>query len=280
MSFRYINPYTDFGFKKLFGEEANKDVLIDFLNAVLPEERQIETLTFRNPGNMPDPPTQRLARFDIFCRSKTDEQFVVELQRVPQHYFRDNSVFYSTFQPRNEDSVDDWDLYLKKVIFVAILNFRYDKKKDREKFLHEMTLQNQDGELLYEKLYPYFFQLPIFTKTESELHTLEFKTRKDKWFYFIRNLEYFDNLPVVLQDPIFECAFKAADCRKFIPCELEAYERDLKIYRDNYAVLETARVEGKIKIQKEIAAKMKTMGFSSEDIAKATGMSIDEIEKL
>jgi predicted transposase/invertase (TIGR01784 family) len=221
---------------------------------------------------------------------------VVELQRVPQHYFRDNSVFYSTFQPRKEDSVDDWDFYLKQVIFVAILNFRYDEKKDREKFLHEMTLQNQDGELLYEKLYPYIFQLPVFTKTKSELHTLEFKTRKDKWFYFIRNLESFDDLPAVLQDSIFECAIESANRRKFIPCEIEAYERDLMIYRDNYAVLETARIEGFIEGYIErltggiagsiyefkivVARGLKECDIDEEVIADKTGLSINKIREL
>ncbi len=66
---RYINPYTDFGFKKLFGEDANKDLLIDFLNQLLPEHHQIADLNFRNPENLADSSAERKAIFDIHYRA-------------------------------------------------------------------------------------------------------------------------------------------------------------------------------------------------------------------
>ncbi|MDR1267909.1 MAG: Rpn family recombination-promoting nuclease/putative transposase [Planctomycetaceae bacterium] len=283
MTSRYIDPYTDFGFKKLFGEEAHKDLLIDFLNAVLPEDRQIETLTFQNPENRPDSPLQRLALFDIFCRSKTGEQFIVEMQKVEQEFFRDRSVFYSTFPIRKQAVKGAWDFNLKQVYFVAILNFRYDEKEDRQKFLREVTLKDQDGDLFYDKLYFLFFQMPLFTKTESEL-----QTRKDKWFYFLKNLVDFDTIPAILQEPVFERAFEIAEYVKLPLEEQERYEHDLKIYRDNYATLKTAenkgieigKTEGRAERQVEIARNFKRLGVDPETIAQATGLSIDEIKKL
>nr|VFK17316.1 MAG: PD-(D/E)XK nuclease family transposase [Candidatus Kentron sp. LPFa] len=75
---KYFNPYTDFGFKKLFGEEANKDLLIDFLNQLLPEHHQIAELGFRNTEQLPDIPLARKAFFDIHCISATGKRFIVD----------------------------------------------------------------------------------------------------------------------------------------------------------------------------------------------------------
>jgi len=74
---RYINPYTDFGFKKLFGEEANKDLLIDFLNAVLPPENKIAHLEFRNSEQLPDNIVDRKAVFDIACTGENGQSFIL-----------------------------------------------------------------------------------------------------------------------------------------------------------------------------------------------------------
>ncbi|MDR1493412.1 MAG: Rpn family recombination-promoting nuclease/putative transposase [Planctomycetaceae bacterium] len=279
MPSRYINPYTDFGFKKLFGEEANKDLLIDFLNAVLPPEHQVKTLTFQNPENMPDSPLQRMVVFDIACKNQNDESFTVEMQKAPQHNFKDRSVFYSTFPIRKQAPKGDWDYKLNQIYFIAILNFIYDENEDRRKFLSEVSLKDQDGNEFYEKLQYLFFQMPLFKKNENEL-----QTRKDKWFYFLKNLTNFDDIPTILKEPIFERAFDTAEYIKLPLNEQEIYEHDLKIYRDNYSVLKTAKDEGieigKAEGKTEIARNLKQLGIDSETISKATGLSIDEIQKL
>jgi len=94
---KYLNPYTDFGFKKLFGEEANKDLLTDFLNQLLPPQHQIAELNFRNTEQLPDIPLERKAIFDIHCISTTGERFIVEMQKAKMNFFKDRSVYYSTF---------------------------------------------------------------------------------------------------------------------------------------------------------------------------------------
>jgi predicted transposase/invertase (TIGR01784 family) len=97
---KYLNPYTDFGFKKLFGEEANKDLLTDFLNQLLPPQHQIAALNFRNNEQLPDIPLERKAIFDIHCISTTGERFIVEMQKAKMNFFKDRSVYYSTFPIR------------------------------------------------------------------------------------------------------------------------------------------------------------------------------------
>jgi predicted transposase/invertase (TIGR01784 family) len=277
---RYINPYTDFGFKKLFGEEANKDLLIDFLNSVLPEKYQIAELEFQNTENLPDLPEQRQAFFDIFCKTPSGEQFIVEMQKASQHYFRDRAVFYSTFPIRKQaQKGENWDFALKPVYFVAILNFEYDKEEDKRKFFREVKLKDQDGDAFYEKLNYYFFQMPQFTLEVSEL-----KTHQDKWFYFLKNLTSFEDIPAILREPIFEKAFDTAEYTNLSLPELEQYERDMMIFWENYAVIETARMQGeekgKMEGKTETARNLKKLGVSMKIIAESTGLSEKEISAL
>jgi predicted transposase/invertase (TIGR01784 family) len=98
----YINPFTDFGFKKIFGEEPNKDLLIDFLNTLLPPEHQIVTLEYKKNEQLGINAVERKAVFDLFCENQNGEQFIVELQKEKQKYFKDRTVFYSTFPIRDQ----------------------------------------------------------------------------------------------------------------------------------------------------------------------------------
>jgi predicted transposase/invertase (TIGR01784 family) len=240
MASRYINPYTDFGFKKIFGEDASKDSLIDFLNSILPPHRKIANLSIGNSERLPALPEERKAAFDVYCHTKEGEKFIVEMQKAPQHFFRDRAVFYSTFAVQEQALRGDWDFDLNSVYFVAILDFIYDKNEDKQKFFRTVSLKDQDGEEFYDKLYHYFFQMPFFTKTESEL-----ETHSDKWFYFLKNLDSFDDIPTILREPIFEQAFEIAETCRLSPEEKRAYEAALKVYRDNNNVLKYATDTGR-----------------------------------
>ncbi len=94
---RYINLLTDFGFKRVFGTEPNKALLMDFLNTVLPQQHRIQDLSFRNNENVGNTESDRKAIFDIYCESEQGERFIVELQKAKQNYFNDCSVYYATF---------------------------------------------------------------------------------------------------------------------------------------------------------------------------------------
>lgn len=95
---KYINPFTDFGFKRLFGEEPNKDLLLDFLNELLKEsEGRIVDLNYMKTEHLGSTQIDRKAIFDIYCENEKGEKFIVELQKAKQKFFKDRSVFYSTF---------------------------------------------------------------------------------------------------------------------------------------------------------------------------------------
>uniref|UniRef100_UPI00342C47C3 PD-(D/E)XK nuclease family transposase n=3 Tax=uncultured Bacteroides sp. TaxID=162156 RepID=UPI00342C47C3 len=97
---RYINPYTDFGFKKLFGTELNKELLISFLNALLQGEQTVKNVTYLNTEHLGTQEIDRRAVFDVYCEGENGEKFLVEMQRGEQQFFKDRSLFYTTFPIR------------------------------------------------------------------------------------------------------------------------------------------------------------------------------------
>jgi len=126
MKAKYINPFTDFGFKKIFGEEASKPLLLDFLNALLPPQNKIIGLTFKNTEQLGQTETDRKAIYDIYCENENGEKFIVELQKAKQNYFRKRTIYYSTFPIREQAEKGDWNYNLKAVYCVGILDFTFD----------------------------------------------------------------------------------------------------------------------------------------------------------
>jgi predicted transposase/invertase (TIGR01784 family) len=237
---KYINPYTDFGFKKLFGEEANKDLLIDFLNQMLPPVHQIHTLTFKNPEKLPDAAKERKAFFDIECQSVTGEAFIVEMQKAKVKFFKDRALFYTTFPIREQAKKGvDWNFELKPIYFIAILDFLYDENLEKAKFWRDVQLTDQDCEPFYEKLHFKFLQMPAFTKQEHEL-----VTKFDKWAYFLKNLDRLDDIPKILKEPIFEKAFETSRLSNFTSRQRTVYEKSRLDYLGVKAVAVTAQEVG------------------------------------
>jgi predicted transposase/invertase (TIGR01784 family) len=234
---KYINPYTDFGFKKLFGEEGNKDLLIDFLNQLLPPRHQIASLSFKNGEVLPDLSEERKAFFDIYCLAVTGEHFIVEMQKAKVKHFKDRALFYTTHPIREQAGKGaGWDFHLDPIYFIAILDFIYDEKEEEAKFRRDVSLKDQDCELFFEKLHFKFLQMPAFKK---QLHELE--THFDKWCYFLKNLESLNDIPQILKEPIFEKAFQTAEFAKFSRAQRDAYEQSVMDYIGVREVAVTAR---------------------------------------
>ena len=285
---RYINPYTDFGFKKLFGEEANKDLLIDFLNALLPKKHQVKTLEFRNPEHLGESPGDRRAVFDVFCDAENGDKFIVEMQKEDQEYFKDRSVFYSTHLIQEQGEKGKWNYQLKAVYFIGILDFIYDKKKKRPILIRRVTLKDQNGRVFYKKLQYIYIQIPAFQKTESQL-----VTHKDKWLYFLKNLPSLNQIPSIFgENVVFQQAFRTAEVAAMPKKDRDSYLHEQKQYRDYWATLETAEkkaenkgmaqgmAQGETQKAMEIAREMKKDGVDLKSIAKYTDLSLEVIERL
>ncbi|QCR24796.1 Rpn family recombination-promoting nuclease/putative transposase [Pontibacter sp. SGAir0037] len=279
---RYINPFTDYGFKKLFGEEPNKDLLLDFLNVLLKEEQgEITDLTYLKSEHLGTGELDRKAIFDLYCENERGEKFIVELQKTKQNFFKDRTVYYSTFPIREQAKRADWNYELKAVYTIAILDFIFDEdKKEPGKFRYDIKLTDTETKkVFYDKLTFIYLEMPKFNKTVDEL-----ESRFDKWLYVLRNLNRLDRVPEKLRERVFEKLFEAAEIARFTPEQIRSYEDSLKYYRDLKNSLDTAREEGREegKHQKaiEIAKELLRNRIAVTIISKTTGLPIEQIEKL
>jgi len=291
---KYINPFTDFGFKKLFGTEFNKPLLIDFLNEVIgPETGKIKELTYLPTEQLGPGINERKAIFDIYCENEAGEKFIVELQKAKQNYFKDRSVYYSTFPIQQQALQGDWNFKLKAVYTIGILDFVFNEdKKDNQVFHHEVKLiDTKTGKLFFDKLTYIYLELPKFNKTENEL-----ETHFDQWLYVLKNLENLTSRPKKLQEKIFSQLFEQAEIAQYDNNEYKQYEESLKYYRDLKNSLDTAyddgklegrlegklegRLEGRLEEKNQMVINMHNNNIDTELICQVTGLTIETIKAL
>ncbi|WP_089724259.1 Rpn family recombination-promoting nuclease/putative transposase [Candidatus Thiosymbion oneisti] len=275
---KYINPFTDFGFKKLFGIEPNKDILIDFLNELLrKDEGEIKDITYLSKEQLGRTIDDRKAIFDIYCENEQGEKFIVELQKAKQNYFKDRSIYYSTFPIQSQAERGDWNFELKSVYTIGILDFVFDENKGcSQVFHHEVQLFDKSvQEVFYNKLTYIYLEMPKFSKTIDELETYF-----DKWLYVLKNLKDLTEKPAKLREKIFNKLFEQAEIANFNDEEYSEYEESLKAYRDLKNSIDTAREEGREEEKITIAGKLKQQNVPLETISQSTGLQIEEIKKL
>jgi len=296
---KYIDIFTDYGFKKIFGEEANKNFLIDFLNALLPANTHIKDLTFKNTEQLPVTVNERKAVYDIYCENDKGEKFIVELQKAKQDYFIERTIYYSTFPISGQALKGEWDYNLKAVYCIGLLDFKfsdYTNEGEKREVVHTHTIKNQHNRQVYDKLTYIYLEIPNFNKTEEEL-----KTRLDQWLYFIKNLESFQAIPEIFKNEVvFIEAIEKAELSRMSEEAQTAYYAGLKAYRDSIATNKTAKregrdegikegreegikegiKEGKLKMATEMARKCLKRGMPIVDIADLTGLTEDEIKNI
>ena len=240
---KYVNVFTDFGFKKLFGEKPSKPLLLDFLNELLIEqEGPIKNITYLNTEHLGSSPLDRRAIFDIYCENEKGEKFIVELQKAKQSYFKDRTLFYATFPIQEQAKQNDWDFKLKAVYTVAILDFVFEEdKSDIHKYRYDVKLTDiETCKVFYDKLTFIYLELPKFKKKIDEL-----STNFEKWLFVLKNLHKLNKIPDQLKEERFEKLFAIAEVAHFTREELKSYEDSKKFYRDIKNSMDTAFEEGK-----------------------------------
>lgn len=254
---RYISLLTDFGFKRIFGTKPNKDVF-----------------------------AERKAIFDVYCENEKGEKFIVEMQNAFQKYFKDRSLFYSTFPIREQaPKGQDWNFKLDHVYTVALLNFDFKEEAfDQKEINHDIgLLDKKTFKVFNDKLTFKYIEIAKFNKEENELVTLY-----DKWLYVLKNLPKLDKRPKALKERIFTKLFEEAEIAKFNQQELREYEDSLKAYRDIKNSIDTAKEEGRKEGKEEgrkeeklsTAKRLLAMGLNHQQVAQGAGLSIEEIERL
>ena len=267
---RYISLLTDFGFKRIFGTAINKDLLICFLNSLFAGKQVVKDVSYLNTEHVGDVYTDRKAIFDVYCEGENGEKFIVEMQNAYQTYFKDRSLFYSTFPIREQ---------------AALLNFDMNEEAfEKEKIRHSVQLcDTATHKVFYDKLEFIYVEIAKFNKSLEELETLY-----DKWLYALKNLYKLTQRPKELCDKVFDRLFEEAEIAKFTPQELREYEASKIAYRDIKNSVDTAKREGIAegmekgmeKKSHEIAKKMLTKSMDEATVMEITGLSAELIQQL
>lgn len=282
---KYISLLTDFGFKRIFGTAMNKDLLISFLNTLFDGEQVIRDVKFLNSEHVGDSYTDRKAIFDVYCENEKGEKFIVEMQNAYQQYFKDRSIYYSTFPIREQAKKGDWNYELQHVYAIGLLNFMMEEPSfEPGRIIHRVKLcDTETHRVFYPKLDYLYIELANVHKAEDELETMF-----DKWMFVLKNLGRLAHQPQALQERIFTKLFKEAEIATFDHATIKEYEDSMKAYRDIKNSLDTAEEKGRVKGLEEgraeeklaTARKMLAMQLPVEIIMQATGLTREEIELL
>lgn len=298
---KYINPLTDFGFKRIFGSEFNKELLISFLNALLAGERVITDVTFKNSEHLGTSEQERRAIFDVYCTTDTGARIIVEMQNVYQEFYKDRSIYYSTFPISEQAQRGEWNYELQDVYTVGILNFTFpeDKQSDNCVYREIKLMDVKSKEVFYDKLTYIYVELANFHRSLDDCDTI-----LDKWIYCLKNLQNLMSRPSALQERVFRSLFHTAEISQLTTEDLRAYELSVNAYRDIKNGIDAAKKEGMEKgiaigtekgiaigTEKgiaigtknkavEIARNMAREGIPSSIISKVTGLSVEEIDAL
>ena len=280
---KYINPFTDVGFKRIFGQELSKPLLLDFLNSLFGGEKQIVNLTFLDKEQPALYEEDRSLIYDIYCETNEGEKIIVEMQNKSQPYFKNRSIYYiSESIARQGERGSSWNYAIDAVYLIAFLNFiPLDFKRQ---FRTDVVLAEKDTvEQFSDKMRMTFLQLPLFDKEAGEC-----ENQVERWIFLLKNMETLSRLPWAAQSAVFKKLESIADVGAMSRDERLKYDESLRKYRDTISVFEGVRLEGRMEgrlegqrnEKMENARKMKSYGLALDMIADITGLSVEEVRNL
>ena len=280
---KFVNPFTDIGFKRIFGQEVSKPLLLDFLNCLLKGERNITDLQFLDKEQPADYRDDRSLIYDIFCLTDTGEKIIVEMQNKEQPHFADRCLYYySQAVSRQGERGADWDYQIEAVYLVAFVNFNMEGLANN--FRTDVVLMNkQRGIPFSDKERFIFLQLPVFKKEADEC-----RDDFERWIYVLKNMEILDRMPWAAKDSVFHKLAEIGEVSNMTKDERLKYDAALRHYRDTLNVMRSAEdkgrqqglTEGRQQANIQTAKNLLAMGLSVDQIAKATGLSCEEVMKL
>ena len=304
---KFINPFTDWGFKRIFGQEVNKELLIDFLNELFAGEHVIRDIKFRDKEMLGETKDSKSIVFDIFCDTDDGKHIIVEMQNSSMKHYIERSIYYLARAVSEQGVVGDWDYSLSPVYIISFLNFN---PNDRvlKKFRTDASLRDIGvEEPLTKKVRLIYLVLPYFDKDVEECEN-DF----DCWIYLLKNMNTLERMPFIAQNAVFRKLAQITDITTLSKSEREKYDYSLKNMRDYIATYNLAeekgiekgfergrakgraeghaegkaegraegRAEGSLQTARENARKMRAKGFDQSLISEITGLSIEEIMGL
>lgn len=275
---KYANVLIDSVFKKIFGTEKNKDMMIALIEQVLPGKK-ISGIKYTNTVQINPNPGKHDSVFDVECTDAvTGERFDVEIQKGYQPWFPERALYYSSFMIGKQLSKGKSYYKYPPVYVISLVNFELDKTSND--FIHRNSLRNDlTNKLLTDRLNLIFLELPKARSFDTPgVGILE------KTCYAFHNMTTFDDRPEGLQGKFFEKLFDLCEIANFAPEERAEYEKAMNTERDIQNQIQWAReeglAEGMEKKAVETAKNFLSLGVSPEIVSKATGIAVKDLPSI
>jgi len=275
---KFVDIKNDIAFRKIFGNENKKEILISFLNAVLelPKGKKIKKIEIKNPYQLPEIKDLKSSILDVRATDERHISYIVEMQVEEYDGFDKRVQYYTAKQYSSQIEKGDDYPKLNQVIFIGILDFIFfDDDDDIDYITRHKTVNVKTQKCSLNGMIYNFIELPKFTKKLENIKILV-----DKWIYFIKNAANLDVIPDNLKDEGLKHAYEDADRHNWTKEELEAY---------HYAEMRRQDEKGKTTVAIRKAEENKTVEFAreminanepTEKIVKYTKLSKEAIEKL
>lgn len=278
---RYVNLMSDYGFKQVFGQVANKEILIAFLNEIICDRKIVDIEHLRNEQQSQGTDGKK-SIYDIYCQTDDGSRIIVEMQNAYQKDFVDRAIYYSMFPIQEQIERGSENYQFAPIYMVSIINFRLSELNSEPEVLSVHKLRSDStGNILTNKYTFIFIDLLKFKKTLTEIDK---DNILDRFYYCLLNIHKLYERPLVLQQEIFSKLFEAAEIAAMDTPEYQNYIDAMKTERDinsiKWSAKEEGREEGREEGKEEVARSMKHKGLNNSLIAECTGLSIEQIEKL
>ncbi|WP_265033909.1 Rpn family recombination-promoting nuclease/putative transposase [Wolbachia endosymbiont (group A) of Sicus ferrugineus] len=297
---KFLDPKNDVAFRRIFGTEKNKDILIYFLNDILgfTGKNAIQDIEFLSTIQDPDIASKKQSIVDVLCRDSTGVQCIIEMQVAKTKGFEKRAKYYAAKAYSRQADKGDQYHDLKEIIFIAIADCILFPDKSEYKSKH--TIRDEDtNEHDLKDFYFIFIELPKFPKTKED----QLSSIVEKWIYFFR---YADETSeeelerIIGSDLIIKRAYEELNRFNWSEKEFIAYEQEIKRIRDEQAVLaqklddakqegrqegiqighEKGRKEGEKQAKIAVAKNLLKAGVSIDIIAQTTGLTVNEVKDL
>lgn len=294
---KYINPMTDFGFKKIFSDPT---VMLGVITDIVQPSSPISELTFLDPNMLPTDRAKRGLFYDLHCKTEDGQEFIVEMQKRSQAYFADRIVYYLSraIAPQGEKGKKEvidgfgnmtsktWNYELHPVYGIFFLDFHLDKKNPQP--LHTVMYMDEEARKPFsDKVKAFVIELPCYKQKVDEC-----KSGIERWAYFMNNVEGTrDTLPFAEGSPAFTRAYEIAELAKMTDEERYAYQADIEFERSNAAAIDfglqeaheqgikEGRAEERELLNKENILRMRKKGFDDVTIADLLNLDVSYVNQ-
>ena len=269
---KFADPKNDFVFKKLFGSEENKDLLINFINSVLPNKRVVN-VEYLLPILDAETVYKKQGIVDVLCTDQNGSKYIIEMENASQKYFAERSLYNACSVYVDQLNKRDKYSILKEVICISILNFKlfpsFEEYISTHCFRNDVNNENSMKGLSF-----IFIELPKYNNTNEK----KTPTIIDEWCRLFKFAEEFIEVPA--SSPICEKAYHVLEVHKWSKNELMVYQAIEKTQMDNKAREELVYDEGKLEGKLEVARNLLNQNVNKQTISTYTGLSISDINKL